>query len=43
MTTGGTESIILVCFASRNRALERGITNPIIVAPVTVHAGFEKV
>lgn len=43
MTTGGTESLILVSFASRNRALARGITDPVIVAPSTVHAGFEKV
>lgn len=43
MTTGGTESLILVSFASRNRAIARGITNPVILAPITAHAGFEKV
>lgn len=43
MSSGGTESILLACFAYRNRALERGIENPVIVAPVTAHAAFEKV
>ncbi len=43
MSSGGTESILLACFAHRNRALARGIENPVIVAPVTAHAAFEKV
>jgi sphinganine-1-phosphate aldolase len=43
MSSGGTESILLACFAYRNRALANGIENPIIVAPITAHAAFEKV
>lgn len=43
MSSGGTESIILACFAHRNRARARGIENPVIVAPITAHAAFEKV
>jgi sphinganine-1-phosphate aldolase len=42
MTSGGTESIILACLASRNYAQYRGITNPIIVVPETAHAAFDK-
>lgn len=42
MSSGGTESILLACFAHRNRAISRGIDNPIIVAPITAHAAFEK-
>ncbi|KAI6220956.1 Pyridoxal-dependent decarboxylase domain protein [Aphelenchoides fujianensis] len=42
MSSGGTESILLACFAHRNRALAKGIENPVIVAPITAHAAFEK-
>ncbi|CAD5228818.1 unnamed protein product [Bursaphelenchus okinawaensis] len=42
MTSGGTESIFLACFAHRNRANAKGIEDPIIVVPVTAHAAFEK-
>jgi sphinganine-1-phosphate aldolase len=42
MSSGGTESILLACFAHRNRALSRGVENPIIIAPITAHAAFEK-
>lgn len=42
VTTGGTESIIMACLAHRNRAHKRGISNPVIVASVTVHAAFDK-
>ncbi|KAI1709344.1 pyridoxal-dependent decarboxylase conserved domain-containing protein [Ditylenchus destructor] len=42
MTSGGTESLILVCLASRNRAIAKGIDEPVIVVPVTAHAGFDK-
>jgi len=43
MTTGGTESIVLACKAYRDWAREeRGISNPVIVAPTTAHAAFDK-
>uniref|UniRef100_A0A915ECX9 sphinganine-1-phosphate aldolase n=1 Tax=Ditylenchus dipsaci TaxID=166011 RepID=A0A915ECX9_9BILA len=42
MTTGGTESIILACLSSRNRALANGIADPMLVVPVTAHAAFDK-
>ncbi|KAI6171732.1 Pyridoxal phosphate-dependent decarboxylase domain containing protein [Aphelenchoides besseyi] len=42
MSSGGTESILLACLAHRNRALANGIENPVIVAPITAHAAFEK-
>uniref|UniRef100_A0A1I7XSY6 sphinganine-1-phosphate aldolase n=1 Tax=Heterorhabditis bacteriophora TaxID=37862 RepID=A0A1I7XSY6_HETBA len=32
LTTGGTESIIMACFAYRNIAIERGIEYPVIAA-----------
>lgn len=43
ITSGGTESIILACKAYRDYArYERGIRTPVILAPHTVHAGFDK-
>uniref|UniRef100_A0A0N5CD33 sphinganine-1-phosphate aldolase n=1 Tax=Strongyloides papillosus TaxID=174720 RepID=A0A0N5CD33_STREA len=42
MTSGGTESIILACFAYKNLAISKGIENPIIVCPSTAHAAFDK-
>lgn len=42
LTTGGTESIIMACFAYRNRANQRGIENPVILCSVTAHAAFDK-
>ncbi|XP_050394142.1 sphingosine-1-phosphate lyase 1 [Patella vulgata] len=42
VTQGGTESIMLACLAYRNLARERGIKVPEIVAPITVHAAFDK-
>ncbi|KAI6195567.1 hypothetical protein M3Y94_01002100 [Aphelenchoides besseyi] len=42
MSSGGTESILLACLAHRNRAIANGIENPVIVAPITAHAAFEK-
>ncbi|XP_028414687.1 sphingosine-1-phosphate lyase 1-like isoform X2 [Dendronephthya gigantea] len=42
-TSGGTESILLACKTYRDWAKEeKGITKPEIVAPVSVHAAFEK-
>lgn len=42
-TSGGTESLLLTCLAAREKAkIERGITEPEIVAPITIHAGFDK-
>jgi len=43
MTTGGTESIVLACKAYRDWAKEeKGIKNPVIIAPITAHAAFDK-
>eukprot|EP00474_Spongospora_subterranea_P009865 CRZ10323.1 hypothetical protein [Spongospora subterranea] len=43
ISSGGTESILLSCKAYRDRALEIfGITRPEMIAPVTIHAAFEK-
>ncbi|XP_030626392.1 sphingosine-1-phosphate lyase 1 [Chanos chanos] len=42
VTSGGTESILMACKAYRDMAYERGITHPEIIAPVSVHAAFDK-
>lgn len=42
-TSGGTESLLLAGLAAREFGRKyRGIRNPEVVAPVTVHAGIEK-
>ncbi|ODQ64246.1 PLP-dependent transferase [Nadsonia fulvescens var. elongata DSM 6958] len=42
-TSGGTESLLLACLSAKKHAFEtRGVTDPEIVAPITVHAGFDK-
>lgn len=42
-TSGGTESLLLACLSAREKAYrERGISEPEIIAPVTIHAGFDK-
>lgn len=41
--SGGTESLLLTCLAAREKAFqERGITEPEIIAPTTIHAAFDK-
>uniref|UniRef100_A0A3P8VUJ2 sphinganine-1-phosphate aldolase n=1 Tax=Cynoglossus semilaevis TaxID=244447 RepID=A0A3P8VUJ2_CYNSE len=42
VTSGGTESILMACKAYRDMAYERGVKYPEIVAPVSVHAAFNK-
>ncbi|XP_043111563.1 sphingosine-1-phosphate lyase 1 [Puntigrus tetrazona] len=42
VTSGGTESILMACKAYRDMARERGIKHPEIIAPVSVHAAFDK-
>uniref|UniRef100_A0AAQ4RJ80 sphinganine-1-phosphate aldolase n=1 Tax=Gasterosteus aculeatus aculeatus TaxID=481459 RepID=A0AAQ4RJ80_GASAC len=42
VTSGGTESILMACKAYRDMAYERGVTYPEILAPVSVHAAFDK-
>uniref|UniRef100_A0AAY4E3D2 sphinganine-1-phosphate aldolase n=1 Tax=Denticeps clupeoides TaxID=299321 RepID=A0AAY4E3D2_9TELE len=42
VTSGGTESILMACKAYRDMAYERGIKHPEIIAPLSVHAAFEK-
>ncbi|KAI5850910.1 pyridoxal phosphate-dependent transferase [Tricharina praecox] len=42
-TSGGTESILMACLAARAKAYEeRGVTEPEMVVPTTVHAAFDK-
>lgn len=42
-TSGGTESLLLTCLAARERAKDlKGITEPEIVAPKTIHAAIFK-
>lgn len=42
-TSGGTESILMACKAARDRGkLVKGITDPEMIVPVTVHAAFDK-
>uniref|UniRef100_A0A8C1JM82 sphinganine-1-phosphate aldolase n=1 Tax=Cyprinus carpio TaxID=7962 RepID=A0A8C1JM82_CYPCA len=42
VTSGGTESILMACKAYRDMAHERGIKHPEIIAPMSVHAAFDK-
>ncbi|XP_034464268.1 sphingosine-1-phosphate lyase 1 isoform X1 [Hippoglossus hippoglossus] len=42
VTSGGTESILMACKAYRDMAYERGVKYPEIIAPVSVHAAFNK-
>ncbi|XP_076830746.1 sphingosine-1-phosphate lyase 1 isoform X2 [Brachyhypopomus gauderio] len=42
VTSGGTESILMACKAYRDLAYERGIKHPEIIAPMSVHAAFDK-
>lgn len=42
VTSGGTESILMACKAYRDLAYQRGIKHPEIIAPVSVHAAFDK-
>eukprot|EP00118_Oscarella_pearsei_P025910 m.309021 g.309021 ORF g.309021 m.309021 type:complete len:569 (+) comp45291_c0_seq1:36-1742(+) len=42
VASGGTESILLACLSYRESGYARGIKYPEIVAPVSVHAAFEK-
>lgn len=43
VTSGGTESLVLACKAYRDFArYERNIRRPVILVPVTAHAGFDK-
>ncbi|XP_072247478.1 sphingosine-1-phosphate lyase 1 isoform X1 [Leuresthes tenuis] len=42
VTSGGTESILMACKAYRDIAYERGVKYPEILAPVSVHAAFDK-
>lgn len=42
VTSGGTESILMACYAYKNLGLKAGITNPEIILPITAHAAFDK-
>ncbi|XP_049591728.1 sphingosine-1-phosphate lyase 1 isoform X1 [Syngnathus scovelli] len=42
VTSGGTESILMACKAYRDMAYERGVKYPEILAPISVHAAFDK-
>jgi sphinganine-1-phosphate aldolase len=42
ITSGGTESILCACYAYKNYGLKKGIKNPEIIAPISIHAAFDK-
>ncbi len=43
MTSGGTESILMAVKSARERArAERGVTRPVLLAPVSAHPAFAK-
>lgn len=43
VTSGGTESLLMACKAYRDWATKhRGVTEPEIIAPETIHAAFDK-
>jgi glutamate/tyrosine decarboxylase-like PLP-dependent enzyme len=43
LTSGGTESIVMAVYTARERArAERGVTEPVLVAPRTAHPAFAK-
>ncbi|XP_037977805.2 sphingosine-1-phosphate lyase [Plutella xylostella] len=42
VTTGGTESILMACKAFRDLAHSKGIKNPQMIVPSTVHSAFDK-
>lgn len=42
LTAGGTESIFVAVNVARQVALERGITDPVIITPRTAHPAFAK-
>ena len=42
VTSGGTESIILACYSFKNHGIKRGIKYPEIIAPMSIHAAFDK-
>lgn len=42
ISSGGTESIILAVMAARERAKERGVTQPNMVMSQSAHAAFDK-
>ncbi|XP_047510028.1 uncharacterized protein LOC125052958 isoform X4 [Pieris napi] len=42
VTTGGTESIMMACKAFRDRAYNKGISNPQMVLATTAHTAFDK-
>jgi sphinganine-1-phosphate aldolase len=43
LTCGGTESILMAIKAYKELAIQRGISEPEIVCPVSAHAAFAKV
>jgi len=43
LTSGGTESIVMAVYTARERArAERGVTEPVLLAPRTAHPAFAK-
>ncbi|XP_033108376.1 sphingosine-1-phosphate lyase 1-like [Anneissia japonica] len=42
VTSGGTESILMACLAYRSIWFDKGILYPEILAPISVHAAFNK-
>jgi len=42
ITSGGTESILCACYAYKKYGLKKGIKNPEMIAPISIHAAFDK-
>ncbi len=41
-TTGGTDSILQVMCAAKMKAIEKGIKNPNVILPLSIHPAFDK-
>lgn len=42
ITSGGTESILCACYCYKQYGLKKGIKNPEMIAPISIHAAFDK-
>lgn len=42
ITSGGTESILCACYSYKKYGLKKGIKHPEIIAPISIHAAFDK-
>ena len=42
ITSGGTESILCACYCYKKLGEKKGIKNPEMIAPISIHAAFDK-